>query len=41
MFLSPFVPPSPSPAPTHINKSVLYVYVSIAALKIGSSAPSF
>ena len=31
----------PSPSPTVATSSVLYVCVSIAALQIGSSVPSF
>ena len=38
MLLSPFIPPSPSPT---VHKSILYVWVSITALQIGSSVPSF
>ena len=40
MLLSPFIPPSLSLLP-HVHKSVLCVCVSIAALQIGSSGPSF
>ena len=42
--LSPYIPPSHSsyhPPPAHVHKSVLYVYVSIAALQIGSSVLAF
>ena len=39
--LTPFIPPSPSPAPDGVHKSVLCVCISIAALQIGSSVPSF
>ena len=38
MLLSQFVPPSPSPM---CPESVLYVCVSVAALHVGSSIPSF
>ena len=38
--LSPLIPPSPS-SPRCICKSVLYVCISLAALQIGSSVPSF
>ena len=44
MLLSAFVPLSPSYSPPHhhpVHKSVLYVWVSIAALQLGSSVPSF
>ena len=38
----PFVPPSPSSPPLPFsNKSVLYVCISVAALQISSSVPSF
>ena len=42
MLLSPYIPPSPSslhptPTPCRVQKSVLYVCVSIAAQHVGSS----
>ena len=39
MLLSQLVPPSPTPNCVH--KSALYVCISIAALQVGSSVPSF
>ena len=36
MLLSKFVPPLP-----HVHKSILCMYVSVAALQIDSSMPSF
>ena len=40
MLLSPYLPPSPSPD-SCVHNSVLHVCVSIDALQIGSSVPSF
>ena len=41
MTLFQFIPPSPSSSTPHIHKLVLYIYISILALQIGSSVPFF